>query len=566
MVIRGGGHAAFEHLQQSDQTGLVHRFFVDVLPELVQGNQPVEQLAFLHRFDIAKQRLVEMMVGIDEAGQRQAIPTPDHLLRGVLERGGRLPGAQGHDRVILDEEIPVLKMAVCRIEGIELGDLGNQGPHAWPLSCGDSFLARANILIYFLKRKQTISMTGIAQGFRNYWQEIRLFQPNALWFFFGTFLTSIGISIFSLLFNLCLLEAGFDESVIGQVLSFGSIGTFLAALPAAYLAKRYNARHILTLSTLLAAVGFLLQAIYLEPNLLLGANLFAGGVLTVTRLIASPFFMRNSSVSERAHLFAFSMAVGVLAGILGNLLGGVLPGFFQFAGTSKLVSLQCSLVTGIGLSLIGIFPFSRIREPLGKQAISLGSLIRAQQKRTILKLVIPYALVGMGAGLVIPFLNLYFREVFHSTSEQIGLYFALLQAMMVLGFLSGPFFARRFGMIRTIVFSQLLSIPFMLVLALAPSLPLVIVAFLIRGTLMNMSGPIQNLFNMEHVDAANREVTNSFTTLAWNGSWALSSALGGMIIHRSSFSLSFYITIGLYLLSSGTYFFFFRHVERKAGF
>ena len=106
-------------------------------------------------------------------------------------------------------------------------------------------------------------MTGIAQGFRNYWQEIRLFQPNARWFLFGTFLTSIGISIFSLLFNLCLLEAGFDESVIGQVLSFGSIGTFLAALPAAYLAKRYNARHILTLSTLLAAVGFLLQAVYL---------------------------------------------------------------------------------------------------------------------------------------------------------------------------------------------------------------------------------------------------------------------------------------------------------------
>lgn len=88
MVIRGGGHAAFEHLQQSDQTGLVHSFFVDVLPELVKGNRPVFQPAVLHRFDIAKQRLVEMMVGIDEAGQRQAIPTPDHLFRGVLERGG----------------------------------------------------------------------------------------------------------------------------------------------------------------------------------------------------------------------------------------------------------------------------------------------------------------------------------------------------------------------------------------------------------------------------------------------------------------------------------------------
>ncbi|MEI6310272.1 MAG: hypothetical protein WCP58_11600, partial [bacterium] len=81
---------------------------------------------------------------------------------------------------------------------------------------------------------------------------------------------------------------------------------------------------------------------------------------------------------------------------------------------------------------------------------------------------------------------------------------------------------------------------------------------------MNMSGPIQSLFNMEMVPAADREVANSFSALAWNGAWTISSWVGGSIIHSLSFSISFYITIGLYVLSSLAYYFLFRRVERRS--
>ncbi|MEI6509542.1 MAG: MFS transporter [bacterium] len=404
----------------------------------------------------------------------------------------------------------------------------------------------------------------ILQGFQDYFRQIQRFQANARWFLLGGFLIGVGFSIFSLLFNLTLREAGFSEDLIGRILSLGSLGTFLAALPAAYLAKRFPAQTILVVSSLLGAFGYLAQASFLQPELLMGANLFVGGVLTVSRLLSAPFFMRNSSSSERAHLFAFNMAVGVLAGILGNLLGGYLPTLFQSFGLPHLTALQVSLGTGAVLALTGLIPYGLIREK--KEAgpsITVRQLFRAQDKRLIVKICIPYALVGMGAGLVIPFLNLYFRDVFGASPGQIGVYFAFLQGMMVLGFLSGPVLARRLGMINTIVLSQLASIPFMLILALAPSLPLALAAFLIRGTLMNMSGPIQSLFNMEMVPAADREVTNSFSVLAWNGAWTISSWVGGSIIHTLSFSISFYITIGFYILSSLAYYFLFRRVERR---
>lgn len=407
-------------------------------------------------------------------------------------------------------------------------------------------------------------MNKLAHGISEYSARVRSFQPNARWFLLGNFSVGLGLSVFSLLFNLYLREMGFTEDFIGRALSFGSFGLFLAALPSAYIAKRYAVRAVLLVSSALVSLGYFFQAVVLQPNGLIAACFITGGITVVSRVLSAPFFMRNSTPAERSHLFASSMAIGVLAGVLGNLFGGYLPFLFHSFGYDSIVSLRFSLIVGVCISLLGSIPFFFIRErERVMESVSFSQLVRAKKGKVIAKLCLPYALVGAGAGFVIPFLNLYFRETFHSTSGEIGVYFAILQGMMVIGFLSGPIFSRKFGMIRTIVGSQLLSIPFMFILALAPSLPLAVGSFLIRGMLMNMNMPIQGQFNMEIVDPQDREVTNSYTMLAWNGAWAISSSLGGIVIHQYSFSLSFYVTIGLYVLSSFTYYLFFQKEEQK---
>lgn len=347
------------------------------------------------------------------------------------------------------------------------------------------------------------------------------------------------------------------------MLSFGSLGTIIMALPSAYLVRKFESRKVLAFSTFFASLGYLAQSFSLSPSFLMGANLFVGMALTVSRLISSPFFMRNSSDRERAHLFAFSMAASVLAGIAGNLVGGYLPHLYRALGANQHLSLQYSLASGAIMGILGVLPFLLIKEDLsGKETLTF---LRPDQRtwNHLIKLSLPYALIGMGAGLIIPFLNLYFKEVFQASTDQIGIYFAALQALMVLGYLLGPPLAKRFGLINTIVGTQLISIPFMLVLAMTSSLPLAVISFLIRGALMNMSSPIQNLFNMEAVAKEHRELTNSVTTFAWNGAWTISAFLGGSIIQKYSFSLSFYITIGLYLCSSIIYYLFFHNWERR---
>jgi hypothetical protein len=63
-----GGHGRYED-----------RFLVDALPDLVKSGQPVEKPGILHRRYISRQDLVEVVVGVDEAGNHDTIRTVDNF-------------------------------------------------------------------------------------------------------------------------------------------------------------------------------------------------------------------------------------------------------------------------------------------------------------------------------------------------------------------------------------------------------------------------------------------------------------------------------------------------------
>jgi predicted MFS family arabinose efflux permease len=215
----------------------------------------------------------------------------------------------------------------------------------------------------------------------------------------------------------------------------------------------------------------------------------------------------------------------------------------------------------------GALAFSRIpRGVVGQRAARMP--LREfwnTRGRLLFKLTFPFFLVGMGAGLIIPFLNLYFRDRFDLTPQTIGVYYGLVQATMILGVLVGPELARRFGMVKTIVFSEWASLPFMVILAFTHNLPLATMAFLMRGALMNMGVPISNNYMMERVGESDRALVNSWSMVAWSLSWAITAALGGFMIERAGYVMPLLIASVLYVASSVLYFLYFRRCEVYAG-
>ncbi|HWN83248.1 MAG TPA: MFS transporter, partial [Candidatus Udaeobacter sp.] len=133
----------------------------------------------------------------------------------------------------------------------------------------------------------------------------------------------------------------------------------------------------------------------------------------------------------------------------------------------------------------------------------------------------------------------------------------------MVGFLAGPPLARRLGPVRTVVGTELLSIPFFLLLALSRNLGWALAAFWMRAALMNMNHPVSTAFSMSAVPNEERAVTNSVRELCWNIAWMASTQAGGSLIQARGYALPMFITMGLYALAAALFYGFFRHAHLR---
>jgi predicted MFS family arabinose efflux permease len=407
----------------------------------------------------------------------------------------------------------------------------------------------------------------IQDGISNYIHHLKLFSKNARLFLLGAFFIGLAFAGFQLLLNLYLKELSFGESAIGQILSMNAWGAVVITLPVAYVLQKIQIKKVLIFATLLAAGLYFLQASILGLKGLLLVSFFLGMSVASYRVAAAPFFMKNSTPQERTYLFSMNFGIMIFAGIVGSLGGGYLVSLLNSLLGDQVWAYRGSLYVAILFGLVGLIPFYLIRheETPNKNEESLVWDFKLLKERggLLLRLCIPFFILGLGAGLIIPFLNLYFRERFGLPAESIGVYYALLQIFMLAGIILGPVLSKKVGMIKSIVYTQLASIPFMLCLAFSYLLPLAVMAFLLRGALMNMSQPISTNFSMEKVNEKEQPLTNSLTALAWTLSWGISASFGGKLIQSSGYVLPLLIATGLYIISSILYFYFFSGKEDR---
>lgn len=406
-----------------------------------------------------------------------------------------------------------------------------------------------------------------AHWFDEYVDNIRRISPESWWFLVGTMFVSLAWLTFMLLFNLYMKERGYPEGVMGQVLSAQSFGTMAMAIPAAYLVSRMSARMALALSSIGVALGFTWVTLVDLKGLIIAAAFLAGMMLAFSRIYSSPFLMKYTTASERAIVFSLNFAASLGSGLIAHLGAGSLHRYFTGLSGSTIEAYRWVLWCGAGCGVLGAVAYSRL--PGGVISQRRPRLPMREFVRTkgglFFRLVFPSFLVGLGAGLIIPFLNLYFRDRFNLSTQTIGVYYAMVQASMIVGVLLGPELARRFGMVRTIVMSELASLPFMAVLAFTHNLTFATIAFLARGALMNLGVPIANNYLMERVGIEDRATANSLSLLAWTSSWAITTAIGGWMIELWGYAPPLLAGCALYVVSSGLYYYYFRNEEIYAG-
>jgi MFS family permease len=398
---------------------------------------------------------------------------------------------------------------------------------------------------------------------RLYADRLAAFSLNARLYLLSVVISGAAMGVFRLLFNFYVLALGYDEALLGTLIALSSLSALLSALPMGYLVDRLGHKPALLLGSGLSGLAVVAMVLFPSVGVFVSMNLLLGLAQSLSGVTMGPFLMENSGEKERTYLFSFTSGLQTVSGFIGNWVGGYLPtwlGVWRGVAPTSATAYALALGAIVAAAALGLLPLLFLRPlHLARAERSLFAPLSylGREFNTIGKLILPTFLTSIGAGLIMPFMNVFYRQVHHQPDPVIGTLFAWGSLAMGLGLLIAPPLADRWGKVPLVVVTQLLSIPFLALMGFAPWFPLSAAAYYIRLTLMNMGLPVYQAFVMERVEPGARGTVASLVSMANNFGWAFSPTVSGWIQVRYGFAPAFLGTLVLYTLAVFCYWYYF---------
>jgi MFS family permease len=405
--------------------------------------------------------------------------------------------------------------------------------------------------------------TSIHLALQDYYARVKLFTPNARLFLLNIVMTGAALGVYRLIFNFYVLSLGYDEAILGTLITTNNLTALLAALPVGYLADILGRKRSLVTSVFLTGLSILVMVIYPGEAIFYAMNVLSGVAQSLGAVTNAPFLMENSGEIERTYLFSFDSGLQMLMASVGTWLGGYLPTWIAGIQGGLPTSSQAyggallviALLMEVGLLPLLLLHTRNIERSERSVFAPLG--YAAEHPALLNKLILPMLVTSIGAGLIMPFMNVFFRQVHHQSDPVIGTLFAWGSLAMGIGLLLAPPLADRMGNIQFVVITQALSIPFLVLLGFSPLFWMSAAAYYVRLALMNMSTPVYQTFVMEHVEDKARATVASLVSMSWNFGWAFSPSLSGWLQVHYGFGPPFIGTLILYTISIYLYWVYF---------
>ena len=189
----------------------------------------------------------------------------------------------------------------------------------------------------------------------------------------------------------------------------------------------------------------------------------------------------------------------------------------------------------------------------------------------LIKAITPTLIIAVGAGLTIPFINLFFFHNFQIDSSGFAVIGGVASFLVAVLALLVPNLKSRLGFKKGITYTQSISVIALVALATTEffndhwwALPLAVVCFWIRTPLMNMAAPMTSELTMNYVGSKNQEMLSAIMAAIWSGSWFFSSQIFRFLKSEGlPYAYIFYITAALYALGVLMYYLLIRDYERR---
>ena len=364
-------------------------------------------------------------------------------------------------------------------------------------------------------------------------------MPNAT----NSLITSRGVRAFvdgliSVILPAYLINLGYSGFQVGALVTATLLGSAVLTLAIGLRGFRQTpTRLLMWLTGLMALTGIGFATItWFWALFIIGAI----GTMNPSSGDVSPFLSLEQSLlpltsadKNRNVVFARYAMVASLIGAIGALAAG-LP---QFIAKTYDVHVQTVdrfvfLLYAIG----GLFLFLNYqRLQLPKIPIPPRTPL-ATSRRNVTRLSILFSIDAFGGGFVVQsMLVLWLGQRFNMSTARIGSLLFVTGILSAFSILLAPKVAKRFGLVRTMVYTHIPASIFLITAAFMPNAPLAITFLILRSLVSSMDVPARTSYVMAIVPANERAAAASITNVPRSLAAALPPLATGAMLDRSSF-------------------------------
>ncbi|RDJ31245.1 MAG: MFS transporter [Crenarchaeota archaeon] len=358
----------------------------------------------------------------------------------------------------------------------------------------------------------------------------------------------------SIILAIYLKQIGFDDILIGVILSVTLLNSVFFTLFASFYADRFGRRRILIIYAVLMSVSgtiFLLTDNYVA---LIVAALI--GTINVTGSETGAFLSLEQAIlpqtvkkiKKRNTLFGFYNMGGTFAMSAGILLSGI-PQILQNTGWSNIESFKplfaVYVIAGLIVAILYLLLSKNIEvgnKPTTKTQLNPLNQLSPKSRGIIGRLSVLFSLDSFAGGFVIQsIISFWFFTRFGVDLTTLSLIFAIAGTLTAFSYVLATRIADKIGLINTMVFSHIPSNVLLVLLAFAPTFPIALGLHLARMTLSQMDVPTRQSYIVSVVNENERTAAAGITNTSRNIAQAVSPSITGLIIHSLWLSAPFVI-------------------------
>jgi MFS family permease len=355
----------------------------------------------------------------------------------------------------------------------------------------------------------------------------------------------------SVILAIYLKLIGFNEILIGIVLTATLVNSVIFNLVSSVYADRIGRRRFLILYAILmviSAVVFFLTNNYVA---MIVAALI--GTINVTGSETGAFLSLEQAIlpqtvkdaKKRTSIFAIYNMVGTFAMAGGVLLSGLPHILSQQFGLDQINAIKILFLAyaacALGALAIYLVLSPKIEIQSKGQATS-SSNISPKSKKIIAKMSSLFAVDSFAGGFVIQsIVAFWFYTKFGADLSTLSYIFTIAGVLTAVSYLLATKIASKIGLVSTMVYTHIPSNILLILVAFAPTFPIAIGLYLARMSLSQMDVPTRQSYLMAVVNENERVAAAGITNTSRNIAQAVSPSLAGVILGTLAISAPFVI-------------------------